>query len=551
MFKKLLNFWNKDISNIHSAAYVLGIFTLVSQIIAIVRDRILAFQFGASSTLDIYYAAFRIPDFIFISVASIVSVTVLIPILSEKFSHQENDARQFLNNIFSFFFIFIASFSFLVFILMPYITKFIFPGFDKESLDTLSSVARIMLLQPIFLGLSNMLASITQIKKKFLIYGLSPILYNIGIIFGIIFLYPVLGLYGMAIGVVFGAFLHLAVQIPFIKSIGFWPKLKFNFHFSDIKKVVATSIPRTIALAANSIALIFLLGLASSMTEGSISVFNFSLNLQSVPLAIIGASYFLVAFPVLSKYFSKKDFKSLFELISLSAKRIIFWSLPAIVLFIVLRAQIVRIVLGSGQFDWSDTRLTAAALAIFSFSVIAQSLMLLFIRSFYAIGDTTKPLIINVFSSLFIAISAFGFRELFNGSEIFRFFIESLFRVDDISGAVILVLPMAFSLGVLLNSVFLLIFLKIDLKGLKLKARRTFFNTFSSSVLMGFTTYLFLNIMSKYVDIDTFIGIFTQGLVSALVGILVFILSLKLLKEEQYLEIEGTFKKNFKRLLIR
>ena len=117
-----------------------------------------------------------------------------------------------------------------------------------------------------------------------------------------------------------------------------------------------------------------------------------------------------------------------------AARAIIFWSLPVTFLFIVVRAQIVRVILGSGNFSWDDTRLVAASLAIFSVSIIAQSMIALLSRSYYAKGDTRRPFAINLGCSILIIILSFAFTYLFEHILLFRFFIESLLKVSDIPG---------------------------------------------------------------------------------------------------------------------
>ncbi len=153
-----------------------------------------------------------------------------------------------------------------------------------------------------------------------------------------------------------GAFFHLAVQIPVIIREGFVPKLSFSIDFRSIKKVLTLSLPRTFALSVGHISILALISLASLISAGSISIFQLSFNLQSVPLSIIGVSYSVAAFPTLSRLFSSGEKQKFFDHFANAARHIIFWSMPVIFLFIVLRAQIVRVILGSGAFNWDDPR---------------------------------------------------------------------------------------------------------------------------------------------------------------------------------------------------
>src|SRR3989338_2876160 len=444
MVKKVFHMLNREISGLHEAAYLLGAFAILSQVLALFRDRLFAATFGASRVLDLYYAAFRIPDLIFVSIASMVSVSVLVPFFINKLKEGEGSGKRFIDNGFSVFFLSIILVSLAVFVFIPVIVPYVLPGFDSEPLRThLITLSRIMLLSPIFLGISNFFASITQIYNRFFIYALSPLLYNIGIIIGVLFFYPALGISGLAWGVVLGAALHCWVQVPFIREKKLFPQLRFPIEFKSIKSIVLTSLPRTLTLSSNQIALFFLVAFASVMGAGSIAIFNFSWNLQSVPLSIVGASYASAVFPALSRFIAGGQRSKFFDDVVVSARHIIFWSLPMMALFVVLRAQIVRTILGAGNFSWSDTRLTAACLAIFTLSIVPQSLLLLFVRGYYALGKTWKPLIINVLSSIFLVFLAYYLVFLFKTETTFRYFIERLFKVEDISGSIVLVLPLA------------------------------------------------------------------------------------------------------------
>ena len=543
MVKRVFKIFHKEISGLHEAAYFLAFFAILSQLLALVRDRLLASSFGAGGVLDLYYAAFRIPDLIFVTAASIVSISVLVPFLAEKLDLGVAEGKKFIDSIFSFFFILILGTSLITFFLVPYLVVYIFPSLSISQSVEFISITRVLLLSPIFLGLSNFLASITQVYRRFLIYALSPLLYNIGIIIGIVFLYPIFGLQGLVYGVILGAIFHLSVQIPFVLAQGLIPRFSFSADLSGIKKVVFLSVPRTITLGVSQIALIFLVSLASRMSEGSISVFNFSLNLQSVPLSIIGVSYSIAAFPTLSKLFSSGQRVKFLEQIITSTRHIVFWSMPVCVLFIVLRAQIVRTILGAGKFSWDDTRLTAAALALFTISVVAQSLVLLFVRGYYAMGNTKKPLIAGLLSGGMIIIFAFALIKIFNSFPMFQYFIESLLRVDNISGTAVLMLPLGYSLALIVNCVLLARDFHKDFPNFSSAIIPAMFQTFCASIIMGFVSYLCLGVLGGVFNLNKTIGIFSQGFISGLIGILALILTLKLLKNNEVNEIWKTMHK--------
>lgn len=564
---RILSIFHKEIAGVHQAAFLLGAFTLLSQLLALVRDRMLANFFGAGQALDLYYTAFRIPDLLYASVASLVSISVLIPFFSGVFQtgtsdqdadnqdtdgqnakaerEQKNEkARKFMDSIFTAFLTIMVVVSIIAFLLMPYLVRFFFGNLGGEAaMAELTTLSRLLLLQPICLGISNMFGVITQIRKRFFLYALSPILYNLSIIFGLIFLYPEYGMRGVIFGVVIGGVMHFLIQIPFIFKEGLMPRLTYKLDFKTIVSVIKVSIPRTITLSGNMIELIVITSFASWIVVGSVSVLNLALNLQSVPFAIVGVSYALAAFPTLSACFAKGEREKFMNHMVTATRHVIFWSIPIAALFIVLRAQIVRTILGSGSFNWDHTRLTAACLALFVVSLVAQGLELLFIRAYYAAGRTAKPLVLNVLSSIATIGFPFVLLVLFNEHNTFRFFIESLFKVEGIEGAGVLMLPLGYSIGTLLNALAFWIMFEfdfgtrwskvgnnsvVDRHPFTSKVMPTFSVSVQAAVFAGFAAYVGLNIFDTVFDLSTLFGIFMQGFLAGLMGIaggiLVFIL---------------------------
>src|SRR3989338_1214487 len=185
---RIFRIFGKDYGSVNQAALLLGFFAFLSQVLALFRDRSIAHFIGPTSSLDVYYAAFRVPDFIFISIASLASVTVIIPFITAKMSEGKvtDAARKFLNDVFTVFFIAMVLVSLIAFFLMPYLIPLIAPGFTLPMQAKVIELSRIMLLSPILMGLSNLFGSITQLFRRFFIYALSPVFYNVGIIIGVI-----------------------------------------------------------------------------------------------------------------------------------------------------------------------------------------------------------------------------------------------------------------------------------------------------------------------------------------------------------------------------
>lgn len=539
MVKKILSFVGKEISGLHEAAYLLALSSIASLVFALVRDRLLAHILGAGTTLDIYYAAFRIPDFIFVIVASLVSTSILVPFLIESKTKGEDELKSSITSLFSAFSILIIIVCAFAAMFMEPLQKIIFPRlFEAGFGSQLVTASRIMLISPILLGFAGFFASITQIQNRFLVYALSAPLYNVGIILGIVFLLPYFGVAGLAMGVILGALLLCLTQIPIVIRDGLFPKIGSSIDWKKIIKVARLSVPRTITLSSQQLSTLGLVSFASFLGAGSISIFNLSFNLQSVPLAIIGVSYSSAAFPLLAKLIAEGKRQVFLERMIAAAKHVIFWSVPLSVLFIVLRAQIVRTVLGSGEFSWSDTRLTAAALALFVISVAGQSLILLFVRSFYAEGKTAKPLFINIISMVATIAFGFIFIKMYKTMPLFANFIAALMKTMSSPDSSVLMLPLAFTLGTFLNLYLHWKSFAKEFVDFTRPVFKTIVQVTNSSIIGGFAAYQSLRLFDNVFDINTTLGIFMQGLCAGIIGIIATIIILKLLKNRELEDIK-------------
>lgn len=524
MVKRVFNFVYQEVRGLHQAAYILALFAFGSQILAIVRDRLLAHTFGAGAELDLYYAAFRIPDLLFVLFASVLSIYVLLPFVN-RYTEADTPASgaMVLSQIFTLFlYVYIVVAGLLAFLAPWYVPKF-FPGFAGEY-ENLILMLQILLLQPFLLGLSSLCGVVTQMNHRFILYALSPLLYNLGIILGIIFLYPSFGLVGLIVGVVVGALGHLLIQIPFVVNSEYSFSLIPKIQWSLIAKVLAVSVPRALTLSVNQLVLLVFIGMASVMVAGSVSVFQFAFNLQSVPLAIIGMSYSVAAFPTLSNLHSKKDGNGFNLQILTALRHIVFWSIPIVGLVIVLRAQIVRVLLGSGEFDWGDTRLTAAILAIFVLSLVAQSALLLLIRAFYAGGRTILPLVVALTSGLVSIALAYFLQSLYLEHTNWQDSLNEIFRLNNVKGTEVIVLAIAFMFGQFLQLIILAI---ASVKAFSISYRplvRIFFQSTLASLAGAISSYATLAFVVDGINQETFIGIMIQGVSAGIMGLLAIVL---------------------------
>lgn len=520
MFKRL---FHGQINSITVAAAFVALSSLASRFLGVIRDRILAGQFGASTTLDIYYAAFRVPDLIFNLIVLGALSAGFVPIftsLIKDFSGDSNksqaaqeknkEAWDLANNISNLLLIGLAVLSVIGIIFAAFLTRLITPGFGPEEQAITTAMTRIMFLSPLFLGLSGILGGILQSFKRFFVYSLAPIFYNIGIIVGALYFVEWWGLYGLAWGVVFGAFLHMAIQIPSVYYLGFRYRLKIVWQDLNTWKIGRMMVPRTLSLAISQINLVVITVIASNLSSGSLSVFNLANNLQSFPIGIFGISFAIAAFPALSEFaFDKEKLTANF---SQTMRQILFFIVPATVLIITLRAQIIRVVLGTGSFDWQDTILTMNTLGFFALSLFAQATMPLLIRVFYARHNSTTPFYLGLFTVVINIVLSFIF-----GSSMGVAGLALAFSIANILNFILLWVWLYFSVGNLDISNILISVLKFT----------------ASGIAAGIAAQMMKVIVWPFIDMTKFSGVFIQLVAAALVGLLVYALFCYLFKSEE------------------
>ncbi len=519
------------IRGLHQAAYWLAVFTLGAQVLALIRDRTFAHIFGASTSLDVYYAAFKIPDLIFTLVASLVSAYVLIPRIAAA-SHDE--ARTLISNAISFLLFVGGGIALIVAFVAPHILFLFFPRFvASPHAGDFIALVRLLLLQPLLLGFTGVLASVTQVHRRFIIYSLSPILYNLGIIFGALVLYPYFGLKGIGYGVIAGSVGYLLVHIPVVWRAKLLPRLTWP-SWRVMGPVMHDSVPRTLALGVGSAVVFAITVLAARAGTGVISIFTFATNLEAVPLALIGSSYAVAAFPVLSELSGKEKREEFTRVLGAAGRHLVLWSLIIFSLVVVLRAHLVRVILGTGHFNWDDTRLTAAALAILVVGLAAQGLTLLLMRALYAARQSWRPFFYQLAGGFVsVGVAAGGLYYLHRASDVL-FMLGNIFRVGDVPGKIVLLFALAVVLGQLVTVAFLMGAMRRAAPGFNRALLRPAGEGIVAATGAGAATYMTLAALGNIAPLSTLPSVFAQGLIAGIVGLIVAGSTLALLKNREF-----------------
>jgi putative peptidoglycan lipid II flippase len=535
MIKKLLYLPSKSITG---AAIIISASTLISRLVGIVRDRVLAHTYGDGPVIDAYYAAFKIPDLIY-SLLVMGALTVgFIPIFTKLFQKEKESAWKLAQNILTIIGLSLGILCTCGILFAKKVSFLIAPGFNTQYQDLLTNFTRIMFLSPFILGISTVMGGILQSMRQFLIYSLAPILYNLGIIFGITVLVPFIGITGLAWGVVLGALLHFFVQLYGAYHNGFRWKWYLNLKDSCTREVGRLMIPRTLGLAATQINTIIITMLASTLPIGSIAAYNYASNLQGVPVGLIGIPFALAVFPILSSSAEKKDKTEFNQHLSFAIRQIIFLIIPISLIFLLLRAQIVRVVLGTGAFDWQATKNTANALAFFSLSLFAQALIHVLARAFYALSNSSAPFIAGIISELVTVLFALLIIKTPTWFPIHSNWIQG------VSG-----LALASSLGSLCNMLILFIVLRLKVGNLQdQKILTSLYKIIISGLVMGITVQLVKYPLSNLFDLNRFWGILLHGVVSGIIGLLTYIALCYILRVEELAHLLNSLKKRWLRV---
>lgn len=394
IFKKGIATLVSKQTNIFSAALFIILTTILSQLLGLFKYRILVTLFGASNELGVFFAAFRIPDFVFQVVIAGALSTAFIPIFSEYVGMgKRREADSFTSSLLTYGVMLYVAMSLIVILFSYPLCQLVAPGFSPAELRLMAQFMIIIQLSQLFFILGTVSTAVLQSLQHFLIPGIATAFYNLGIIVGLVLLVPFIGIYAATIGVVIGAFLFFLVQVPLLIHSGFIYKPSFDLQ-NGASKVMHLMIPRSATLIVTQLAITANVFFASFLGARSLVIFDLAQTLVLAPVVLFGQSIAQASFPALSQ--KKGDRKAFNSIFVSSFNQILYLTLPLSVLFIVLRIPLIRLFFGASRFDWAATVDTGRTLAYFSVSIAAQSLIYLLARGFYAHKDTKTPLIITI-----------------------------------------------------------------------------------------------------------------------------------------------------------
>jgi len=489
------------------ATLTIAVFSLLAKILGLARDAVFSHQFGTGPMMDAYFAAFRVPDFIYNLLILGTFSVAFIPVFSEYRQKSQEDSNRLASSIINVTLLLMLALTVLAFIFINPLTRAIAPGFSGEEFELTKMFARIFLLSPLILTLSSIVSSILNTYKRFALVAVAPVVYNLSIIAGAIWLYPAMGPKGLALGVVIGAGLHFLIQLPQVFKIGFRYSFKIDRTDYGFKKFWRLYWPRIFSMGTEQVTGVIVSIFGSFLGAGALAAFYYSNNLQSVFLGIFAVSFAIAVFPLLSDLYNKQETTTFKDVLAKTTIQILFFMIPLSILLLVLRAQVVRLVLGIGettQFSFADTRIVAQSLGLFCISLFAQSLVPLFTRAFYAMQNTKTPVIISLITVAFNIVLTYFLSEKIGISGLaLAYSITSIFNLS------LLLMELHRRLGSIHDGYLIINSLKIVI----------------ASLIAGTGTFVSLYMIAPMVNMQTYWGVLIQCSGAATFGIALYLAS--------------------------
>ncbi len=394
---------------------VVMVFFVLSRAMGLLREVVIARQFGTSAELDAYLAAFRIPDLLFALMAGGALGSALIPVLSAYLAREdERAAWQLASAVLNWVVLAMGGVAALVALLAPLLVRSVIaPGFTPAQQALTAELMRWMLLSTLIFGVSGIVMGILNARQHFLLPSLAPAAYNLAIILGAYLLGPTLGVRGAVIGVVAGAAAHLLVQLPALQrfDVRYWPRLAP--HDAGVREVGRLMAPRALGLAAVELNHLVNVVLASGLAAGSLAALNYGRMMMLLPEGIIAQSVAIAAFPTFSALLARNEQAAMRRVFLTTLRSVLYLTLPATVGLILLREPLVITLLQRGAFDARSSAATAWALLFYALGLASHAALEIITRAFYAAHDTRTPVSVGVAAMVANAILSVALMTLF------------------------------------------------------------------------------------------------------------------------------------------
>jgi putative peptidoglycan lipid II flippase len=515
------------------AAGIVGIFTFLSRVLGLVRDALIANFFGSGMAADAFFVAFRIPNLLRRLFAEGSFSVAFIPVFTEYLQNRSRQEAFLLARVVLTFLVLILTIvTILGIIFSPLIVRVIAPGFggmgEKYALTVL--LTRIMFPYIFLVSVLALFMGILNSLKHFAAPAMAPVFLNLCMIAALVFLAPYMKspTVGLAIGVIGGGILQLALQIPFLmgKGLSFAPK--WNLGHPAIKKIGMLMLPTIFGSAIYQINQLVGTLLASLLREGSVSYLYYADRLVQFPLGVFAIAISTAVLPSLSREAADGDLVRLKETLSHALRLSMFITMPAMIGLIVLREPIIRLLFQRGAFDSFTTIMTAQALLYYSLGLWAFAALRVFVSAFYSLQDTKTPVkvaVVAMLANIVFSLALMG--PLKHGG-----------------------LALALSVASTLQLCMLIVLLRKRLEGIDGRVvMGSMARSFLSSLIMGACIYLLTSEILAGRSTQSIFGLTTGLLVTIAAGVIIYVISAKVLGSKEPSSLVGALKVSRKREL--
>lgn len=468
---------------------------LASRLLGLLRDVVIGAQFGTSGNYDAYVAAFRIPDIIYTLIAGGILVSAFVPTFTDYLAKDDRTgAWQLASAVINLVVIVLVVAALVAAVLAEPIVRYLLaPGFKPEAQALTVHLMRLLLIPPIIFSVSGVVMGVLYAHQSFWLPGLAPSMYNLGIIFGALVLAPLFDVYGLAIGALVGALLHLLVQVPGLRRVGAQYSTRLAVRDPGVREVMRLMLPRMFGVAVVQLNFLVETSLASLLASGAVSALNYAWRVMLLPQGVVAQSVATAAFPTFADQYARGQLSQLRSALAATVRTILFIAIPAAVGLLVLSTPSVQLLFERGRFTETSTELVAAALGAYALGLIGHSGVEILVRAFYALHDTRTPVLLGVLSLAINLIMSL-----------------SLIHALGVTG-----LALANTTAALIEMMLLIIVIRRRLGGLDdRRVAISALKTIIASVVMGLTVWGFLNFAANAGAIIRAIGgmIFGMGI---------------------------------------
>ncbi len=389
---------------------------VLSNLTGLVRQILIANQFGTGLEIDAFYAAQTLPEILFSLAAGGALASAFVPTFTELLNRPDPQAAwRLASSTVTLVALVLAAASTLAALSAPWLIGLLAPGLARTpgQADLAAELLRILLLSPMLFGISGLIMGMLNAHGRFLAAALAPTFYWLGMILGLVFLTPIFGIRGLAWGAVLGAALHLGVQLPAFLQLR--PALRPRAEIRDplVRQVVGLMGPRLVGVGAVQLNTIVSTNLASALVTGSLTALKQAWQIFTMPQVVLAQALGIAILPTFSAQAAKNDIDGLRRSLNEALRLLFVLALPATAGLLALGGLVVKVLFEYGRFDAGSTALVTGALVAYTLGLVSHSVLELVVRGFYALKDTWTPVWVGALAMGLNVILSIVFALLF------------------------------------------------------------------------------------------------------------------------------------------